>query len=110
MMTKEQMKRLTLAAEHLNVKMFRMRQEHPEIKLGETAAPTPDGKIDDDPLRGPVNMEWVKLLEPERSEFSATVDEIGRPAKMVTSKFVKLGNDNLWVWGGPGITGVAHSG
>ena len=102
MMTKEQMKRLTLAAEHLNVKMFRMRQEHPEIKLGETAAPTPDGKIDDDPLRGPVNMEWVKLLEPERSEFSATVDEIlADLPKMVTSKFVKLGNDNLWVWGGP---------
>ena len=102
MMTREQMERLTLAAERLNVKAFKMRREHKEIKLGETAAPTPTGKVDDDPLRGPVNMEWVKYIEPERSEFKALVDEIlADMPKMDTSKFTKLGDDNLWVWGGP---------
>lgn len=102
MMTGKQLERLTLAAERLNVKMFRMHKEHEEIKQGETAAPRPGGKVDDDPLRGPVNMDWVGMLEPERSDFSALVDEIlADMPKMDTSKFVKLGEDNLWVWGGP---------
>ena len=102
MMTKKQLEKLTLAAERLNVKMFWMHEEHQEIKLGETAAPRPGGKVDDDPLRGSVNMEWAGMMEPERSAFSAVVDEIlADMPEMDTSKFVKLGEDNLWLWGGP---------
>ena len=102
MLTLKQQERLEYAAERLSVKVFKMRKEHPEIKLGETAAPQPGGKVDDDPLRGPVNMEWVKYIEPERSEFTQLVDEIlADLPKMDTSKFTKLGDDNLWVWGGP---------
>ncbi|MBQ9336006.1 MAG: hypothetical protein IJS14_01760 [Lentisphaeria bacterium] len=102
MLTREQLKNVTLAAERLSEKMFRMRRAHKEIKLGETAAPTPSGKVDDDPLRGPVHMEWPGLIEPERSQFAAVVDEIlADLPKTDTSKFVKLSDDNLWVWGGP---------
>ncbi len=102
MLTVKQQERLEHAAERLNVKKFKMLKEHKEIKQGETAAPTPSGKVDDDPLRGPVNMEWVKYIEPERSEFAAVVDEIlADLPKADTSGFTKLGDDNLWVWGGP---------
>ena len=102
MLTVKQQERLEYAAERLYGKKFKMNQVHKEIKLGETAAPTPSGKVDDDPLRGPVNMEWVKYIEPERSEFAAVVDEIlADLPKTDTSKFTKLGDDNLWVWGGP---------
>lgn len=102
MLTVKQQARLEYAAERLNVKKFKMLKEHKEIKLGETAAPRPGGKVDDDPLRGPVNMEWVKYIEPERSEFTKIVDEIlADLPKVDTSKFTKLGDDNLWVWGGP---------
>ena len=102
MLTVKQQERLEYAAERLNVKKFKVMKEHQEIKLGETAAPQPGGKVDDDPLRGPVNMEWVNYIEPERSEFTKIVDEIlADLPKMDTSKFTKLGDDNLWVWGGP---------
>ena len=102
MLTVKQQARLEYAAERLNVKKFKMLKEHKEIKLGETAAPRPGGKVDDDPLRGPVHMEWLELLEPERSQFAAVVDEIlADLPKMDTSKFRKLDDSNLWVWGGP---------
>ena len=102
MLTREQLNRLTFAAERLSDKRYRMRRAHKEIKLGETAAPAPGGKVDDDPLRGPVHMEWLDLIEPERSQFSAVVDEIlADQPKTDTSKFRKLDDSNLWVWGGP---------
>lgn len=102
MLTVKQQERLEHAAERLNVKKFKMLKEHEEIKLGETAAPRPGGKVDDDPLRGPVNMEWVRYIEPERTEFTQIVDEIlADLPKADTSGFTKLGDDNLWVWGGP---------
>mgnify|MGYP007005894815 FL=1 len=101
-MTDEQRKRLELAVERLAYKAVQVRKEHPEIKLGETAAPTPSGKVDDDPLRGPVNMEWPKLIEPEKKAVAAIVDEIlAEMPKADTSRYTKLGEDNLWVWGGP---------
>ena len=101
MLTREEMMRLAVAAERLHMKNLRMRSEH-KIRAGETAAPAPGGKIDDDPRRSPVRTEWLPLLEPERSDFSAVVDEIladlPRPD---ASKLRKLDDDTLWMWGGP---------
>ena len=95
-MTDEQRKRLELAVERLAYKAVQVRKEHPEIQLGETAAPTPSGKVDDDPLRGPVNMEWPKLIEPEKKAVAAIVDEIlAEMPKADTSRYTKLGEDNL---------------
>lgn len=98
--TGEQRKRLDLAIEQLHLKCIAVRKEK-KIKLGETAAWQPDGKVDDDPQRGPVNMEWESLIEPENSAVDAILHEIlaGAP-RQDASKFVKLGKENLWVWGG----------
>lgn len=101
MMTAAQKRRLSIAAERLNVKKFQLAKAL-QIKMGETAAPAPGGKVDDDPLRGPVNMQWPELIEPEKTEFSNIVDEIlDAMPKQDTSKYTKLDQDNLWVWGGP---------
>ena len=102
MMTRNQRKQLLLSAERLNFKRLAMHRRHPEIKEGETAAPNPTGRMEDDPLRRPVHTEWIGLLEPERSEFIAVVNEILADLPgMDVSKFVKLDEENLWVWGGP---------
>lgn len=73
-----------------------------DFKCGESAAPLLQGYVEDDPLRGPVNTEWVKLIEPENSAVDRIIREILADApKKDVSKFTKLGGDNLWVWGGP---------
>ena len=102
MMTRKQQEQLALAAERLHRKKIEMRRKYPEIKEGETAAPVPEEGINDLPPRGTVHTEWPGLLEPERSEFIAAVNEILTDAPGTdASKFVKLGEENLWVWGGP---------
>ena len=101
-MTQDQRKQLTIAAEKLFVKMNQAKMAHPEIKRGQSAEPTPSGKIDDDPLRSPIHMEWPPMLEPEKTEFAKIVDEIlADIPEPDRSSYAKLGADNLWVWGGP---------
>ena len=102
MLTTEQKKRLYVATERLYAKRTKLHETHPEVQVGATAAPAPGGKVDDDPKRGEVNMQWAEWIEPEKSEFSRVADEIlAEMPKPDTSKFVKLNADNLWVWGGP---------
>lgn len=92
---------LDLAVEHLLFKVQQLRKD-PKFKLGETAAPRPEDYKEEDSLCGPVNTEWIKLIEPENSIVDGIIKEIlaGAP-RQDTSKCVKLGADNLWVWGGP---------
>jgi len=95
-------KRFELAVERLNYKAAQVRRAHPTIKLGETGAPAPADYVEDDLLRSKVNTEWPTLIDAEKSEVARIVDEILDSApKTETSKFTKLGPNNLWVWGGP---------
>ena len=97
----EQRHRLDLAIERLFSKCQEVRKRR-TVKLGETAAPRPADYVEDDPLCGKVDTEWVKDIEPENSALDAVILELlhGAP-RPDTSSFVKLGDDNLWVWGGP---------
>lgn len=97
----EQRRRLDMALERLSFKKQQVSKSL-NYKLGTSAAPRPAGYVEDDPLCSPVDTEWVKRIEPENSIVDGILMEIlaGAP-RQDDSKFVKLGDDNLWVWGGP---------
>ena len=60
---------LDIAIEKLIQKHKKMREAHPELLLGEAAAPAPAGYVEDDPLRNCGNSQWQKLIEPENSQL-----------------------------------------
>lgn len=94
--------RLLAAAEQLFNKRAKVNKEHPEIQFGCTAEYRSSGKIDDDPQRCAVSMEYDKLIEPEKTIFSQIVDEIlAEQPPMDCSNYPKLDDTNLYLWGGP---------
>ena len=98
----EERQRLNIAIERLVQKHKKMRKAHPELKLGEAAAPAPEGYVEDDPLRNCGNSEWQKLIEPENSELDKILLEyLAKIPKVPAGKMAKLTGDNTWVWGGP---------
>lgn len=101
-MTTEERVRLNLAIEHLVQKHNKVRKEHPELLLGECAAPAPAGYVEDDPLRNCGNTQWAELIEPENSALDAVLNEyLAKLPKVPADKMAKLTGNNLWVWGGP---------
>ena len=97
----EQRRKLDMAIERLFAKCREIRK-HRNVKLGATAAPRPAGYVEDDPQMTEIDTEWVKEIEPENSALDALIKEmLAAEPRPDTSKFVKLGDDNLWVWGGP---------
>ena len=100
-LSSEQRHKLDMANERLFVKCREIRKRK-TVELGETAAPRPADYVEDDPLCGKVDTDWVREIEPENSALDAVIKEIlaGAPPRD-TSSYVKLGDDNLWVWGGP---------
>lgn len=100
-LTAEQRMKLDLAIERLHEKCRNVRMQR-TVDLGATAAPRSADYVEDDPLCGKVDTQWAKDIEPENSALDAVIREILADAPpMDTSSFVKLGDDNLWVWGGP---------
>ena len=99
--TGDQLHELSLAAERLNEKKKEIRKRRTVLRSA-TAAPRPPGYVEDDPLITPFDMEWVGEIEPENSAFNEVILKVLASApKLDTTGFVKLGGDNLWVWGGP---------
>ena len=97
----EQRRKLDMAIERLFAKCREIRK-HRDVKLGATAAPHPAGYVEDDPQMTEIDTEWVKEIEPQNSALDALIKEmLAAEPRPDTSKFVKLGDDNLWVWGGP---------
>ncbi len=98
----EQRKKINLAVERLIIKVNEVKKEHPEIELGDTEAPSPEGYVEDDPLRKRGSVEWAGYLNPENEELDKILLEIlaGAP-KPDPAKMAKLTGENLWVWGGP---------
>ena len=98
----EQRKKLNLALERLLLKVREVKKEHPEVKLGETEAPSPEGYVEDDPLRVRGSVEWAGYLNPENEELDKVMLEIlSTFPKTDPAKMAKLTGENLWVWGGP---------
>ena len=101
-MKPELMTKLNIAVEHLIWKKAELLKEHPEIKLGTTGAPVPEGYVEDDPKRCPVNTEWPAWIQSEKQAVVDIMDEIlAEQPRPDTSKFPKINSGNLWVWGGP---------
>ncbi len=99
--SEEQRRRLDMALERLYLKQRQVRKLR-SYKLGCSAAPRPADYVEDDPLCTPVDTEWVKEIEPENSIVDGILHEIlAQAPRQDTGKFVKIGEDNLWVWGGP---------
>ena len=72
----EQRKKLNLALERLLLKVREVKKAHPEVKLGETEAPSPEGYVEDDPLRVRGSVEWAGYLNPENEELDKVMLEI----------------------------------
>ena len=101
-MKPELMTKLNVAVERLILKKAELLKAHPEIKLGTTGMPAPEGYVEDDPKRCPVNTEWPTWIQPEKQAVVDIMDEIlAEQPRPDTSKFPKINSDKLWVWGGP---------
>ena len=93
---------LDIAIEKLIQKHKKMREAHPELLLGEAAAPAPAGYVEDDPLRNCGNSQWQKLIEPENSQLDELLLKLlAKIPPVPEEKKAKLTPENLWVWGGP---------
>ena len=98
----EQRLKVNVAVERMIHKLGQERKNHPEIELGDTEAPSPEGYVEDDPLRKRGSVEWANYIEPENSELDKVLLEILATApKTDPAKMAKLTGENLWVWGGP---------
>lgn len=88
---------LETAVERLHEKMLLARREHPEIGLGESCETLPANGAET-----ALHPEWTRLLEPEKTEFEDVLrrrlSALPRPD---ASRLPRLGDDNLWLWGGP---------
>ena len=100
--SEEQRRRLDEALERLFQKKKTVIKEL-NYKEGESAAPRPAGDVENDPLCAPANTEFVKRIDPENSIVDGILMELlsDAPRPADPSSLVKLGEDNLWVWGGP---------
>ncbi len=101
-MSKEERRELDVAIEKLVQKHKKMRKAHPELKLGEAAAPAPEGYVEDDPLRNCGNSKWQELIEPENSALDKLLlEKLAKIHPVPEENKAKLSPENLWVWGGP---------
>ncbi|MBR2427195.1 MAG: hypothetical protein IKB16_10710 [Lentisphaeria bacterium] len=100
-LSKKMKQKVFLEIEQLIIKNRKVRAEH-KVKLGESAAPTPENINNTNPLLGKVNTDWPALLEPEYSNAANAIREALKELPNDDLKnYPKIPMDKLWLWGGP---------